>query len=341
MFCADQNFGPCARTWAVQSFASAYGWNGGCGVASLDCGKRDLLFGRRVDDARQSEGSVPAFIATYGRLMVEPPGSHLDGTFVLRKPARLDDGRVRRCAAGPDGRRFSDDDWEKCSGGMVVDVVAEGWGQGHARATALGSVGMMARLAAAANGQPDVRAPHLVERVRGTGPIEQATLRAPLLSIDGTSEPVPVSRDAAAVVLSGLTFGPRAGTSRSACEQVLDARACAELDWVAGKTGTPTFPNDYRSLDELARLCAPTVAKTREETLACGSLRPYKWYVAAYRTDRKDPRWTKAIAVLTERNWFAATGRIQSAGDRGPNPAAEIALQVATRHARMLAGTDQ
>jgi hypothetical protein len=342
MFCADQGFGPCARPWAVQSFASAFGWNGGCAAASLDCGKRDVLFGRRVDDARQAEGSLPAFMATYGRLMVEPPGARLDGSFLLRKPARLDDARVRRCAAGPDGRRFSDDDWEKCSGGMVVDVVAEGWGQGHARATALGSAGMMARLAAAANGEREVRAPHLVARVRGTGPIEQATLGPPLLPpTAGVAEPVPLSRDAAAVILSGLTFGPRAGTSRSACEQVLDARTCAAIDWIAGKTGTPTFPNDYRSLDELARLCAPGVAKTREETLACGSLRPYKWYVAAYRTDRKDPRWTKAIAVLTERNWYAATGRIQSAGDRGPNPAAEIALQVATRHARMLSGSGE
>ena len=44
-------------------------------------------------------------------------------------------------------------------------------------------------------------------------------------------------------------------------------------------------------------------------------------------------RWTKAIGVLTERNWIAATGRIHSAGDQGPNPAAEIAMQIAARHA--------
>jgi hypothetical protein len=37
--------------------------------------------------------------------------------------------------------------------------------------------------------------------------------------------------------------------------------------------------------------------------------------------------------VLTERNWIAATGRIHSAGDQGPNPAAEIAIQIAARHA--------
>ncbi len=76
------------------------------------------------------------------------------------------------CSAAPpapDGRRLSKDDWGKCSGGVVVDVVAEGWGQGHARASALGVAGMMAMLAAAANGQTEVRAPHLVESVHGTG----------------------------------------------------------------------------------------------------------------------------------------------------------------------------
>ena len=44
------------------------------------------------------------------------------------------------------------------------------------------------------------------------------------------------------------------------------------------------------------------------------------------------------IAVLTERNWVRETGRIHGAGDHGPNPAAEIALQVAARHGGYLPG---
>ena len=93
-------------------------------------------------------------------------------------------------------------------------------------------------------------------------------------------------------------------------------------------------------LDELARLCVPGAVLDRKERAACGPLRPYKWYVAAYRGDRDDPRWTKAIAVLTERNWIAATGRIHGAGDHGPNPAAEIAMQIAARHVGMLEWKD-
>ena len=42
--------------------------------------------------------------------------------------------------------------------------------------------------------------------------------------------------------------------------------------------------------------------------------------------------------MLTERNWIRDTGRIHGAGDHGPNPAAEIAMQVAGRHAGFLTG---
>ncbi|MGZ8260827.1 MAG: hypothetical protein ACXWUL_09795, partial [Caldimonas sp.] len=133
--------------------------------------------------------------------------------------------------------------------------------------------------------------------------------------------------------LSGLTFSHRAGTARTACEQVFDARRCRDIDWLAGKTGTPSFPSDGLSLDAIARLCragAPPSPEARRG--ACGSLRPYKWYVAAFRADRaRDGPWTKAIAVLAERNWLRASGRIHGAGDHGPNPAAEIALQIVGR----------
>jgi hypothetical protein len=330
MFCADRDFGTCARPWEIQAEASAFGWNGGCAQPREDCGKRDLLFGRSVDTAQPM-----ALDVAYGRLLVEPRDGKLAAPFFVRPAVALDTARVRRCAAGPDGRRFSRDDWEKCSGGVVVDVVAEGWGQGHARASALGSAGMMQTLAAAANGQAEVRAPHLVDALRGATPLDASNKRAPNVTF-GAPERDPISRDAAQVILSGLSYGHRAGTSRLACEQVLEARTCQDIDWIAGKTGTPTFPNDDRTLDELARLCRPGVARTRRDEIACGPLRPYKWYVAAYRTDRSDPRWTKVIAVLTERNWIAATGRVHGAGDHGPNPAAEIAMQVVGRQAGVL-----
>ena len=337
MFCADKGFAPCDRPWAIQAAARAFGWNDGCETPREDCGKRGLLFGESAATSASEAWMRSLEIeVSYGRLLTEPLGGKLGAPFLVRAAKPLDVGKVSRCAAGPDGKRPSADDWEKCSGGMVVDVVAEGWGQGHARSSALGEAGMMAMLAAAANGQTETRGPHLVKALRGAGPAEESTLE--LATRRGTDKPQPhrISQDVARVILSGLSFGHRAGTSRLACEQVFDARTCADADWIAGKTGTPTFPNDDRTLDELARLCAPGKVNVGRDAAACGPLRPYKWYVAAYRSDRNDARWTKVIGVLTERNWVAETGRIHAAGDHGPNPAAEVAMQIVGRQLGLL-----
>lgn len=334
MLCADQSFQNCRRPWEVQAMALAFGWNEGCVEGRNDCGKRDLLFGRAVDASDESGSVAPlSTLVPYGRLFAEPVGNKLGAPFRLRRPAPLDLARVQGCAAGGDGRRFSNDDWEQCRARGVVDIVAEGWGQGHARSSALGVAGMMAALAAAANGQSDVRKPHLVDGLRGTGPANSAQLKPAVMRFGlADAQPGKISREAAEVILSGLSYSHREGTARLACEQVFDAATCKAIDWIAGKTGTPTFPNDGRTLDELARLCAGTTQGAHSDRSACGPLRPYKWYVAAYKTDPNDGRWTKAIGVLTERNWIAATGRIHSAGDHGPNPAAEIGIQVAARH---------
>src|SRR6185436_11848490 len=107
MFCADQGFQNCARPWRIQAMASAFGWDGGCATPREDCGKRDLLFGRALDAAAESGRVTP---------------------LRLRPETALDTNKVRACANGADGARGSKDDWEKCSGGVVVDVVAEGWG---------------------------------------------------------------------------------------------------------------------------------------------------------------------------------------------------------------------
>jgi hypothetical protein len=182
LFCADRAFAAdCVRPWRVAEMATAFGWNAGCNAPSDGrgrgagtgreavpgdgprdpgpagaCGRRDLLTGG-TDVGEASGDRLPRRPVSFGRLMVEPR----DGALRPFAPTRLDGGIVARCAAGADGRRGSNDDWEKCRGGRVVDVVAEGWGQGHARASALGVAGMMAALAAAADGRA-APAPHLV-----------------------------------------------------------------------------------------------------------------------------------------------------------------------------------
>jgi hypothetical protein len=338
MFCFDKGYTNCRRAWDVQASAAAFGWNAGCSAGRADCGRHDLLFGRAVDAGAESGAIQPlATPIAYGRLLSEPLAGRLGAAMQLMPPATLDAAVLQRCASGADARRLSDDDWEKCRGGAVVDVVAEGWGQGHARASALGVAGMMATLAAAANGQGELRRPHLVDSLRGArgDALESAVLRWSLAA----PQPNPLAPDAAGVILDGLSYSHRAGTARSACEQVFDARRCREIHWLAGKTGTPSFPSDGVSLDELARLCAPGAAAPRERPAACSSLRPYKWYVAAYRADgAAGGPWTKAIAVLTERNWLQRSGHVHGAGDHGPNPSAEIALQITGRQLGLIAG---
>ena len=341
MFCADLGFAPCARPREIQTMARAFGWNGACAEPSDQCGKQDLLFGG-APDARADDGGVRpmSLEVPYGRLLTQPVGTKPGASFRLRPELPLDRARLQQCAAGADGKRFSRDDWGKCRS-SVVDIVAEGWGQGQARASALGVAGMMAMLAAAANGQAEVRPPHLVDALRGVASAdgaghEAAAARPSLVATMQNRIP----HEAAEIIIDGLSFSHRAGTARLACEQVFDARTCSRMDWIAGKTGTPTFPNDTRSLADLARLCAGTVT-TRRDRDACGPLRPYKWYVAAYRTNPGDRRWTKAIGVLTERNWFVGSGRVHGAGDQGPNPAAEIAMQIAARHAGVPPGASE
>ena len=338
MFCLDKSFARCDRPWAVQATAAAFGWNAGCtdsgADARLDCGKHDLLFGRPIDTPPApalAAARPPSMAVAYGRLLSQPQAGKLGAAMRLMPRAVLDPALVRRCAAGADGQRVSDDDWEKCRGGAMVDVVAEGWGQGHARASALGIAGMMAALAAAANGQTELRRPHLVEALHSAGGVPSPALAAALAQWrQAALVPNRLAPQAAEVILSGLAQSHRIGTARTACEQVFDARRCREIGWLAGKTGTPSFPNDGLSLDELASLCPGGVAAAHAKPGTCSSLRPYKWYVAAYRADAAGlGPWTKVIAVLTERNWSRRTGQIHGAGDRGPNPSAEIALQIA------------
>jgi hypothetical protein len=356
MFCIDSGFANCRRPWDVQASARLFGWNAGClaspagagADAQSGCGQHDLLFGRVVNGITASRPALPV---TYGRLMTEPLAGTMGAAMRLRPPASLDAGIVARCALGADGRRLNEDDWAKCKGGAVVDVVAEGWGQGHARASALGVAGMMATLAAAANGQATVRAPHLVETLRGVATGAHQVPRAAVPLLNTTPLPNPLARESAETILNGLSYSHRVGTARTACEQVFDATRCRGIDWLAGKTGTPSFPNDGIPLDELARLCpsdtavarpqrhaAPPAARSKEKPVACSSLRPYKWYTAVWRGDAntKGP-WTKAIAVLTERNWIRQSGQVHGAGDHGPNPSAEIAMQIAGRRVGAIA----
>lgn len=324
MFCGEKGYRDCDRPWSVQRAANELGWNPSCVPGSAGCGRFDLLFGRVLEAPEKDADIRPlALPMIYGRLMVEPSGGQGDSKsgFGVMKPhspvfsAEL----VRACAQSG---------WERCKGEHLVNLVAEGWGQGNARTTAVGVAGMMARLGAAANGLEAVRRPYFVADVRGVrGSLQLAVNRWQL----DTPTPVGVQASNARIILGGLAYSHRGGTASLACKQTLGEKTCAGAVWIAGKTGTPSFRNDKRGLDEIDRICNRQSADKAGKQQACANLRPYKWYTAVYRVSDGQGSWEKAIAVLTERNWLQDSGRVHGAGDNGPNPAAEMAFQIVSR----------
>ncbi|MDG4595364.1 MAG: hypothetical protein P9F75_06675 [Candidatus Contendobacter sp.] len=330
MFCAERGFADCQRPWAVQAAASGFGWNAACDPPTGACGKRGVLFGRAPDQVAEDGLVTPLdHPILFGRWLARPDSRLGHARFGLAPQPKipLDPADIKDCAWGED-EQPSKDDWRKCP----LEIVAEGWGQGNARVTAVGAAGMMAALGAAANGAKEFFPPFLVAGVRGAGDPSQATPRLALQRYAfRRSWPIAFAPEVAQVILGGLNYSHRKdGTASAACNQIFGAKGCADIDWIAGKTGTPTFSNDERTLNDIAKRCKTGTAQARSSP-GCGELRPYKWYVAVFRGSAKQTRWDKAIAVLTERNWVRETGKVYGAGDHGPNPAAEIALQIAGR----------
>ena len=63
-------------------------------------------------------------------------------------------------------------------------------------------------------------------------------------------------------------------------------------------------------------------------------MQPYKWYVAVFKTDDGQSGFNKAVAVLTERNWYRSgplAGKVQSPGDLEMNISAEMAFRIMAR----------
>ena len=115
----------------------------------------------------------------------------------------------------------------------------------------------------------------------------------------------------------------------------------------ATSTGSPArparrrFPNDER----LARRTGAPVLRrggtrsAQPSSRACGPLRPYKWYVAAYRADRQ----RRALDQGDRRADRAQLARATAAASTAPATTAPIPrprsrMQIAARHAGRLAG---
>ena len=177
------------------------------------------------------------------------------------------------------------------------------------------------KLAAAARGQAQVPAPHL-------------------LADGGAPAPVGFRQAHAELILDGLRRSPLVGTARSACASVRGPAGCSGLG-LAMKTGTSLFPHHAMTAPQRAAHCQavfsaedsyraspgnkarPLPPGLARDALHC-ALYPMKWAVLI------EPELPGAEALLTvvlvERNARRDDGRLDAGDDRGPNAAAEAAL---------------
>lgn len=329
--------GLCERPARAQQRARDLGWNVDCDrQPSPRCGRFDLLFGRRpgarqVDPALESAGLVAAAPlqaeALAGRLFAAAtPGT---GFSLMNLPAlRREDAASCRDASGA---------WHaaQCDSAAMKPLVNEAAGQGQARTTALGLATMLARLAAAANGQRELRRPHLVERITDAEgrPIATAATRteadgAPALA---QAEPTVVAPPVAQSVFRGLAQASApGGTAHLICRHVFGARCAQAGSRIAGKTGTPSFTLDRLTFGQARQRC-----RGQPQAEDCLE-RPMKLYVAAVQPGGEPAgRYTKVIAVMSERNWMLDS-RALPAGRRdrvhgGSNDANNIATEIAMR----------
>ena len=211
-------------------------------------------------------------------------------------------------------------------------MASEGWGQGNARVSALGVAGMMATLAATANGDAP-RAPHLVDSVRSM------TTTWTTRDAAGTGGDQRLTHDVAEVILSGLSYSHRAGTARLACEQVFPAKTCKDMDWIAGQDGDADLSQRRR---HARRARAPVRAGRRADPQPVRRMRrAASLQVVCRRLSRR----LRSIRAGPRRSRCSrsATGSppadaFTAPSDHGPNPAAEIAMQIAGRSAGYLKG---
>ncbi len=349
MFCIDKGWANCERPAEIQKAAMQFGWDQGCEEGSFRCGRLNVLFGH-ADNGRVRKDSMRRPLGAsvlYGRLLVEPASDKRISDMQVMRDFRFDPAVAAACARGDFYKGTAEKKgWRKCHNRKIVYIESEGWGQGNARTTPIGAAGMLARLGAAANGQESLRLPFLVDRITDaqSKPFELAAHQFHL------ADPVKIDipQEDAQLIVQGMVShkgygapaGSRPGTAHSACLRVFDAVTCNKIDWIAGKTGTPPYGNDDLTLKEIREKCASmqegkmrgaTRSEKADAVASCNHEQPYKWYIALFRTDDTQPGFNKAIAVLTERNWYRTgpkAGKVQSPGDKEANLSAELAFRI-------------
>lgn len=300
----------CDRPKRVQQRAQDLGWNVDCSSqANMKCAKVDMLFGRHLSarsdvttELQSLAGSPPLQHSILnGQMFVEPLKTDRGNAFQLITIDTTNSDAAKTCKNA--------EKWHatKCKSSVYKTLVNHALGQGNARTTPLGVASMLSRLAAAANGLESVHRPYLVHEISNAK--GQAVNTIATRKLDGSthslvqSEPTVVRKEVAQKVFKAMNDGTSPiGTGNLICQHVFGKEKCKELkSKIAGKTGTPTYSFDDKTIDQAKKFChdKPTHEKCFEK--------PVKWYVAAYQSSESNSKrdhYDKVIAVMSDRNWY-------------------------------------
>lgn len=309
LLCADSGFAStCPRINNLPKAVADFGLKGG---------ELDVVPRLPLPIAATAPGAMSPRLAVQNtRLLI---GQSKEGAWQPIPVAMPDAASLAQCSANK---------WQVCSGEGTANLVAELWGQGNSQATAMSAAQMMVRLGAAANGQ-NAGVAHLVSGLGG-----KDVAPAPAAGN--------IERRHAQLIVQGMAQVPQpGGTAHAACVAVWGAKVCRNISFLASKTGTPSFTHERMDLNERMLHCgliadevqAAKASQTRPsgatqaEHARC-HMQPYKWLVTLVKdSDKPGAPYTRAIAVLAERNYKTTTDRVDSAGDRGINVAAELAYR--------------
>lgn len=317
VYCRDLDFARCGRLQEVAATAGDLGWNSMA---------RDLfaLASQHPDQALSSQ-LTPHFMQAMDR-----HGQWSD------LPLLYDERQARQCAI--------QNRWGKCQG-EIANSASELIGQGNATASPLTIAEMFTGIASAANGRRARPPAHLLESVRGLLDGKAVSLLPDLRPVA-----LSVSKAEASLVLEGMALSHHGGTASTGCLKAYGntagaSAACRRLTGVAGKTGTPGFPDEIYTWQKRAQVCRDIQQQLEQRTLSGGQasqLRhlhqerarcvqsPVKWYAAVLRDNPSGASgpWTKVLVVLAERN-YRKDGWIDSKDDVGsPNVAAELGFRL-------------
>lgn len=338
--CADQAFSATCinrRVAALIDAGHTLGWSSTCKADQKGCGYINLLA-----SIAGITHSVPA-----ARWMTDPHNAQktlLDQYSPGGKEFETD--YTAACHA-----KNSPNRWRHCTGQGLVATVAELFGQGNATSTPVGiATGMLNLVQLAKQGTSAVAlTPVLAARASRDAGVHNTLSRSDdtlaanriLAALSKTVQPGGTAHLACLRALAQARTTEmdaplvKAPTLRDIKTAPIDCGQGGSSQWIiASKTGTPLFPHDQYTYRQRLQHCS-TVAAMHEgpakqyEWIRC-QVTPVKWFVAVLgKKDGNKIDWQKIIVVITERNWNAKTGRVDTPLDRGGNVAAEIGLATA------------